>query len=205
MHRLLITLGCLLATGCAHKPPNHAGDAQGRARMEALPSLDVSDDALTSEMRFALEISKESLGLTLPDFEKDPGALTRWTDATLKQWLRDKQDASAVASDALNRAASQNSRQRIMAGGLAGLVFEQTARDLLQVPPPTDLPLDLEVIAVFREIMQKNASVCLQKAKLAYQACAENAQGLKGMKHWSPFCAARAKGLPEAHDPLSEK
>jgi hypothetical protein len=202
MDRLLLSMICLFASACAHRPPQHEGDAQGKARIEALPSLDVESNTLTDQMRFAVEISKESLGLTLPDF-RNAGARAAWTDATLKQWLRDKQSATAAAGQALDTAAAQSGRQRIMAGALGGLVFEEAARDLLEVPPPTDLPLDLETVAVFREIMQKNASVCLQTARKAYQACAENAPGLEGMAHWAPFCTTRAQGLPTPHDPLS--
>lgn len=200
-----IAIVCLFSTlcgACTHKPAQHAGDAQGSARLEALPSLDVADRELTTEMRFARELSQESLALNLPDFAQDTNARRRWTDTALKQWLRDKQSAAEAANQALEAAGRQNGRQRVMASALAGLVFEQTARALLAVPPPTDLPLGLAEIAVFREIMQKNASFCLQTARLAYAACAEKAPGLKGLAHWSAFCLDRAKALPGRTDEL---
>lgn len=89
-------------------------------------------------MRLAIDLSQQSLGLASPDF-RQPGTRQGWTDAVLKQWLLDKQSGVATASQALDKAAVQNGRQRIVAAALAGLVFERTARDLLEVPPPTDL------------------------------------------------------------------
>jgi hypothetical protein len=206
MQRFAVGLASLVLTvlpACSGKPAKHAGDARGTARFEALPSLDVEQDQLTIEMRFALDLSRESLSLALPDFERD-GELQRWTDSALKQWLHDKQSSAEAASQALSLAAGQNGRQRIVAGALAGLVFERTARELLEVPPPSDLPLDVPVVAVFHEVMQKNAGVCLEHAKLAYAACAENALGSKPLRHWAAFCSARQKALPAPHDPFSE-
>lgn len=201
---LLLPLCLLTLSACRAGRVEHAGDVQGEARIEALPSLDVDEGQLTREMRYALTLSKDSLALRLPDFEHDPEAMARWTDQVLKQWLRDKQSGAEAASSALDVAAGQNGRQRIVSGALAGLVFEQTARLLLEVPPPSDLPLELEVVAVFREIMQKNASVCVEHARLAYAACAENAQGMKSLGHFGPFCAERGKALPDVKDPLGE-
>jgi hypothetical protein len=204
--RRKLALLLLLSTACCtrgQRAERHAGDANGSARIEALPALDVDDDELTKDMRVALELSKESLELTLPAFVHHADARRRWTDAALKRWLHDKRRGAEAASQALDTAAIQSSRQRIVAAAVSGLVFERAGRDLLEVPPPADLQLPLPAIAVFREVMAENASVCLQRARLSYAACAKSAQGLKSLAHWSPFCATRAKSLPEPLGPVS--
>jgi len=188
--------------GCAsqlNKGPLYAGDAQGRATMEVLPSLDVVDDALTPEMRMARMLCAESLELTPPVPPADTSAvqLTNWSDHQLKPWLQEKQRRAEAARQELDRAAVQNHRQRIVSGALLGLVFEDVARDLLQMPVPRELANEPEVADIFREVMMSQASPYLLHAKLAYKACAGNAGGLASMGHWSEFCSGRAESLPQ--------
>jgi hypothetical protein len=167
--------------------------------MEVLPSLDVVDEALTPEMRMARMLSAESLALTPPAVPADTSAaqLTAWSERELKPWLQEKQRRADAAREELDRAAVQNHRQRIVAGALLGLVFEDVARELLQVPVPRELASEPEVAGIFREVMMSQAAPYLLHAKLAYNACAGNAGGLASMGHWSTFCSGRAESLPE--------
>lgn len=194
-------VSCALCVGCAsqaNKGPQFAGDARGDATMEVLPSLDVVDDALTPEMRMARMLSADCLELTPPSAPTDHSAaqLTEWSDHQLKSWLMEKQRRAAAARQELDRAAVQNHRQRILAGALVGLVFEDVARDLLELPAPSELEDEPEVSKIYREVVMSQASPYLVHARLAYEACAGNAQGLATMGHWGDFCSRRAEALP---------
>jgi hypothetical protein len=197
-------VACLLCAGCAAGQANnkkivYVGDARGRASIEVLPSLDVPESELTAEMRMARLLSAESLELPAPALPSDRSAaqLSDWSDSQLKDWLSEKQQRAEAARAELDRAAAQNHRQRILAGALVGLVYEDIARTLLSIPLPAELDTEPEVAALFRELMAKQAAPFLLNAELAYTACAGNAVGLEGMAHWSEFCERRGEGLPE--------
>lgn len=176
----------------------YVGDVEGRACMEVLPSLDVAESELTSEMRMARLLSAESLQLHAPEppAGRSAAEITSWSEDKLKPWLEQKQKRAQAAQEELDRAAVQNHRQRIVAGALMGLVFEDIARDLLIVPVPQELASEPEIADIFHELMLKQAEPYLQHARLAYNACAGNAQGLRSMSHWEPFCLGRSDSLP---------
>ncbi len=196
---------CVLAlasVSCAHTntPAKFVGDARGHASIEVLPSLDVADSELSDQMRMARMLSAESLELPAPAIPEDRSAsnLTRWSDHELKSWVSAKLKRAEAARAELDRAAIENHRQRILAGALMGLVYEDVARTLLVLPIPRELESEPEIGAIFRELMEKQAAPYLFHARLAYVACAGNAAGLSTMNHWSDFCSAREEGLPQA-------
>lgn len=197
-----LLLSCVLGVGCAAsaKPVKFAGDAHGKPSIEVLPSLDVQDAELTAEMRMARMLSAESLQLTAPVVPHNRGSesLTAWSNGELKAWLEEKQKRAEAARQELDRAAAQNHRQRILAGALVGLIFEDVARTLLLVPAPAELDSEPEISAAFHELMLKQAEPFLIHARLAYAACSGNADGMSSMGHWSGFCSARRSSLPEA-------
>jgi hypothetical protein len=193
------------AVGCvkADRPIKFAGDAHGRASIEALPSLDVPDSELSDQMRMARMLSAESLELPPPQVPADRSAanLSAWSDHELKAWVSAKQKRAEAARAELDRAAVENHRQRIVAGALVGLVFEDVARELLVLPIPNELDHEPEIAQIFHELMAKQAEPYLVHARLAYAACAGNAQGLESMSHWSNFCSAREDSLPRPVEP----
>jgi hypothetical protein len=192
------SLGCAATT--TTKPVKFEGDARGRACIEALPSLDVADAELTDQMRMARMLSADSLELPAPAVPADHSAssLTRWSDHELKEWVSAKLKRAEAARTELDRAAIENHRQRILAGALVGLVYEDVARALLVLPIPSELEREPEIGAIFKELMEKQAAPYLFHARLAYAACAGNAAGLSTMNHWSDFCSGREEGLPKA-------
>lgn len=192
----LASVGCVKSSAA---PARFAGDASGQASIEALPSLDVADSELSDQMRMARMLSAESLELPAPPVPTDKSAasLTSWSDHQLKAWLGAKQQRAEVARIELDRAALENQRQRIVAGALVGLVFEDVARSLLILPIPSELANEPEIATIFHELMVSQAEPYLIHARRAYAACAGNAAGLSTMSHWSGFCSAREEALPE--------
>lgn len=192
----LATVSCVKSS---NPPTKFVGDAHGRACMEVLPSLDVADAELSDQMRMARMLSAESLELPAPQVPSDKSAasLTHWSEHELKDWVSAKQKRAEAARAELDRAAVENHRQRIVAGALVGLVFEDVARSLLVLPVPSELEREPEIAAIFHELMVKQAEPYLMHARLAYAACAGNAAGLSTMSHWSDFCAAREDSLPK--------
>lgn len=168
--------------------------------MEALPSLDVDEQELTKEMRMARMLSAESLNLPAPPL---PGGRTaddiqHWSEETLAPWLERKQERAEAARAELDAAAVQDQRQRIVAGALMGLVYEDVAQGLLRIPAPRELDSEPEVRAMYADLLQQQAAPYLTHAKLGYDACAANAHAVTTLEHWSAFCGTRSERLPSS-------
>lgn len=194
---------CALASGCAASARSRqlhyqGGDSVGAPRVEALPSLDVAESKLTAEMRMARLLSAESLNLDPPTrpMETSSSAIERWSDAELKAWMQRKHASVEAARKELDVAAAQNHRQRIMAGAIVGLIYEDVARNLLSLPTPTELVSEPEIAAMYVDLLRTQAMPYLVQARQAYTACAGNADQLAELRHWSEFCLTREEQLP---------
>lgn len=184
----------------AASTPKHvsAGDATARPSIETLPSLDVARTKLTPEMRMASMLSAESLNLAPPSSPTDTSTATMaaWSDHELKTWMREKHLRAEAARKELDRAAVQNHRQRVMAGAMVGLVYEDVARTLLSLPVPTELSSEPEIAAMYIDLLRTQASPYLLQARQAYVACSGNAEQVDQLRHWASFCDQREQLLP---------
>jgi hypothetical protein len=197
---VLVSIGLV---GCMSSSPGskrayQEGDATGKPRVEALPSLDIDASKLTAEMRMARLLSAESLNLAPPVQPRDTSSATYadWSDHELRAWMQSKHASAEAARQELDRAAVQNQRQRIMAGAMVGLVYEDVARALLTLPVPAELVSEPEIAAMYVDILRTQAGPYLLQARHAYTACAGNAEQLPALHHWSDFCLSRENQLP---------
>lgn len=190
-------LGCMSASAGNKRAYQH-GDMLGKPRVEALPSIDVDSAALTQEMRMARMLSAESLNLEPPVQPRDTSTATiaDWSDHELKAWIQAKHQSAEAARQELDRAAVQSHRQRIMAGAMVGLVYEDVARTLLTLPVPAELVAEPEIAAMYVDILRTQAGPYVLQARQAYTACAGNAEQLPALQHWSEFCQSRESHLP---------
>jgi hypothetical protein len=164
--------------------------------MEVLP--DAERQSFSERMRFAWLLATESFELDAPTPPESPSVaeLQRWTDGELEAWLRQKNEMVEAARKELDDAAEESHSQRILAGALVGLMYEDVARVLLRVPVPDELERDPEIAQVYREIVEFQAKPYLQHARRAYRACSLNAVRPESMRAWSDFCGERRNHLP---------
>lgn len=143
-------------------------------------------------------LSADSLNLAPPVNPRDTStaAIAAWSDNELKSWMQAKNAAAEAARKELDLAAVQNQRQRIMAGAMVGLVYEDVARTLLTLPIPAELSAEPEIAAMYVDILRTQAGPYLQQARQAYTACAGNAEQMPTLRHWSQFCLTREEKLP---------
>ncbi len=191
-------LGCMSSSSGSRHATYQEGDTTARPSLESLPSLDVELSTLTPEMRMARMLSAESLNLDPPSQPHDTSGATfsAWSDQELKDWIGDKSKRAEAARHELDRAAEQSHRQRIMAGALVGLVYEDMARTLLALPVPVELASEPEIAAMYVDLMHTQAAPYLVHSRQAYAACAGNAEQLPALRHWSEFCTTREERLP---------
>jgi len=191
------------ATGLA--APAHAGDPEAPPGVEALPSTVTSD--MSERMRFGWLLAEESLGLEPPDLpaRRETRVLQRWTSTELRRWLARRSHTVEAARRELDRAAEQTHRQRIVAGALVGMLYEDVAGVLLSVPVPDDLHSEPDIAAMYRDVLRHQASPWVEHARSAYRACAQHAVEPRDMHPWSVFCARRADRLPPPRDTLTRR
>ena len=202
--RLPLTCALLaLAMGCGGAQRG-AGEGYGGSvteppRMEVLPSPVEPQERWTERMRFAYLLAEESFDLAPPEPPLTPSVaeLQEWSDTALTEWLERKAATLEAARAELDEAAEESHRQRIMAGAIVGLMYEDVARTLLDVPVPHELWEEPDIAQIYREIVDFQARPFLEHARRAYRACALNAQRRPaGLGHWSDFCAGRGDLLP---------
>lgn len=195
-----LSIGGLLVAGCAGSASLPAGAVDAAPSMEVLPQPDVPVDEMTQQMRFAWLLAEQSFELeppTPPPPSAPMAQVQRWADEELEPWLARKNDLVEAARAELDVAAEGTHRQRIVAGALVGLMYEDMLRVLRSVPVPEEIRREPEIAETYREILESQASPYLQHARRAYRACAANATRPRGMRHWSSFCAGRLAELPE--------
>ncbi len=195
---LLLVAGCGGASA-RDRPPILAGEVDAPPSMEVLPSLDVPLSSLSRHMRFAWLLTEQTFQVSPPAPAPADGTADQirdWGNRDLEPWLAKKSHMVEAAREELNIAAEENHRQRILAGALVGLMYEDIARVLLGIPVPSDLRDDPEIASDYRDVRRFEASSYLGHAKRAYHACALNAVQPATMHAWSEFCAGRAAGLP---------
>ncbi len=199
-HVATCVIGWLLSScgGAPGRPPLDAGDPRAAPSMEALPSLDVSPASLGDRFSFAWRLAAEALDLPPPTPPEAPSAaeLRAFSDGPLAAWLQEKSRRVEAARQEWDAVAEEGRRQRIVAGAIVGLLYEDVARSLLQVPIPRELRDEPEIAQVFRELVIFQARPYLTHGRRAYHACAANSVPLESMHHWGRFCARRADALP---------
>lgn len=191
-----------LVTACggaqARSGPLDPGQVDASPSIECLPDPDVERDSLTRRMRFGWTLAEESFSVPPPAPPSDRSALNleTWSEQVLSPWLERKTHTIEAAREELDRAAEENHRQRIMGGAIVGLMYEDVARVLRNIPPPEELHDEPEIQELYQEILQSQARPFLEHARRAYSACAQNAVQPASMRHWSRFCSGRERNLP---------
>lgn len=199
-----------LATGCGgqtqRKQTMFSGAVDAAPTISALPSADCEPEALSESMRFGWLLTDESLGLAQPAMpqSRDMHALKQWTNDVLKPWLERKSRTVEAARKELDAAAETSLRERIMAGALVGILYEDVALTLRRVPMPEGLESEPEIAAMYQDVIDFQASPFVEHARRAYGACAQNAINPGPMHHWSAFCSGRGDRLPASRMPEPE-
>ncbi len=200
----LSALGVLMVltlTGCGSSsatPGNLlSGNVEERPSMETLPTTDIPRDRFTEKMQFAWLLAEQTFELPRPAVPTGGTAqeIQEWTEHVLQAWLAQKNRMVEAARAELDSAASQSHRQRIVAGAVVGLMYEDVAIVIRDVPLPSELDDEPEIQDVYRDVVAFQAEPYVRHARRAYDACARNAREPMTMRHWSSFCRGRSRNL----------
>ncbi len=182
--------------------PRDGGDPHGAPSLRSLPADDVDPRTFTPLMKRAWEASRDALELKAPAFPQEPTSeeWNAWSQRVFQPWLQQKQGMVVAARRELDMAATQSMRQRIMAGAIVGLLYEDLAHVLLAVPTPKAiLEEDPDIVEAFKHVVEGQARPYLEHSRAAYSACKQNAaSGRGGLGHWSNYCKQREANLPRS-------
>jgi hypothetical protein len=195
----------LLLAACASGPAIRAdedliaGDVEGVPSMTVLPSTDVEITALSEKMQFAWSLAEESFEAPIPPSPPSGAGAEyqQWVEEDLRSWVTRKTRAVIAARRELDDAADENIRQRVIAGAIVGLMYEDVAMAIRSIPAPAALDDEPEIAQIFREVLDGHAAPFLAHADRAYRACTLNADSAaESLRHWRSFCAGRRENLP---------
>lgn len=203
---LLGAAGLLGCGGAQDEPANRGlemdptmsrGSTDGPPRMSCTPTP--IRDTWSERMEFAWLLTEQSFQLDAP-VPPPPGSSTMeiqtWSGNELRNWLEEKMHLVEAAHEELNLAAEERHEQRVIAGALVGLMYEDLSRVMLDVPAPSDLRSEPEILRAFEDVVYANAEPYLLHSKRAYEACALNTRGHGDLAAWGEFCSGRRAGLP---------
>lgn len=199
----LLTFGCggsaEVTTQARAKDP---GQANAAPSLRTLPADDVDPRRFTPLMERAWDMSRDALDVKAPEFPQEPTTeeWNVWSERVFQPWLQEKQRLVVAARRELDMAATQSMRQRIMAGAIVGLLYEDLAHVLLALPTPKAImEEDPEIVEAFRHVVTGQARPYLEHSRAAYSACNQNAAaGRGGLSHWSDYCRQREANLPRS-------
>lgn len=205
--RLITTLFVLAGCASGGGTPEVAtsGAPEAPPSMECLPGVTPERRAEFSQpMTFAWRLTEDAFELAdpvPPSRDADTETVQAWTDGPLHEWLHRKNRLVEAARAELNAAAEESHDERTIAGALVGLLYEDVARVLLQVPLPRDLRNEEPIVVdAFRDVVEAQAAPYLAHADRAFRACAANALPHEHLGAWAHFCSARAANLPLTRD-----
>lgn len=194
----LSTSGCGASDPYSHRP-TFMGRVDGAPSMSCVPDTDRTTEGYTEHMRRALGLAEASFGEEAPPPPASRSAhdLEQWSNGPLRTWLEAKTHSIEAARQELDAASEEDHRQRILAGAIVGLMYEDIMRVLRSVPAPVDLDSEPEIMEIYQNLVRSQARPFLELARSAYRACSLNADRPEGMRHFSTFCRQRLDGLPE--------
>ncbi|MEM1413337.1 MAG: hypothetical protein AAGH15_00475 [Myxococcota bacterium] len=204
----------LLSLACAHgapPPPAYVdGDPAGPPALEAMPAHPAGGrpPGMSETMVFAWTLSEQAFDLPdPPPAPMDPtvAAVEAWTAQHLQPWLGDKNRMVEAARRELDVAADEIIEQRIVAGALVGLLYEDVARVLLSIPVPQEIAdEEPEIREAYEYVVESQAEPFLAHSRAAYRACAGNSRVEERFAAFERFCSQRRANLPLTRDERAE-
>jgi len=209
MHRRLWSSLGLLASlsACATAQPQgdrvagadralYAGDPSAPPAFAALP--DIESRQQSSRIIEGLSLARHVLATKLPTPPDDRRyqSLQSWIDQTVAPWIRARRDSVDEARFQFGIDAGAAADETVIGRGVLGLLEENTALELSQIPSPTELDTEPEIAEIFRELVTTQAKPFRNAAVSEYRLCSELGQAKGGeLSRWAEFCRSRFERL----------
>jgi hypothetical protein len=167
----------------------------------ALPELPA--DADTPRTHQGLLVARATLDAAIPAPPADRSfvSLQRWVDGDVVVWLEKRRAQTLATRDRFLVEGEPNDAERIVSLAVVGLIDEDTARALGNLPPPSELDDEPDIEAMYRDVTRLQAGAFMSAAIAGMHDCAE--AGYRGPEAWRPFarfCHARFDRLQQERE-----
>lgn len=197
-------LACAGSTADVHEPGELSlGDADGRPRLDALPSLPRGASGQTPRTRQGLLAAREAFDARLPAAPADLShtSLQRWVDSDVVAWIDGRSRKLETTRYEFGLEGDASDSEKIVGMAVVGLLQEDAARELGTIPVPAELDSEPEIAVMYREVVEAQARPFLSSALVGFRDCANLAHdGPDEMRHWAGFCDARFQRIKEELD-----
>jgi hypothetical protein len=176
-----------------------SGDPNGPPTIGALP--DVAQTGTSPRVQQGLSMARQVLATRLPEPPADHSyaVLQAWIDRSVAPWVAARRDGVDEARFQFGLEHEVPVDERVVATAVLGLLQEDTALSLSQLPAPSELDSEPEIAQIFRELVQTQVQPFQSAALTQYRACADSAHAEgRDLRRWATFCDARLDRLATA-------
>jgi hypothetical protein len=122
-----------------------------------------------------------------------------WIDSQVAPWVAARRDSVDEARFEFGLEHDVSIDERVVANAVLGLLQEDTAVSLTQIPAPTELDNEPEVAEIFRDLVQTQVQPFRNAALTQYRDCAKSAyEEGRDLRRWAVFCQGREGRLEAA-------
>lgn len=195
-----------LCTGCAYprvatgtqmskEPPC---PAEGPLSLACLPAVDAAKEAHTDRIHQALLLAMRVFDqrLSAAPADRRQAPLQAWVDDAVVDWVEGRSQALAEIRFQFGMPLRASEAERVVAEATLGLLQEDTALQLAELPVPVELAEEPEIRTMYGEMLAQEVRPLFAAALVSFRECANLAfDGPAGLRHFAPFCDARFRGL----------
>lgn len=168
------------------------GDPNGPPTIQSLP--DVARASASPRVQSGLTLARQILATRFPEPPADRSyrQLQSWIDEHVVPWVSARRDSvdETRSEFGLEHGASED--ERIVATAVIGLLQEDTALSLANIPAPAELDTEPEIGQMFRELVRTQTQPFQTAALTEYRDCANRAYGQgQEQRRWALFCHGR--------------
>ncbi|HKU40605.1 MAG TPA: hypothetical protein VJR89_20735 [Polyangiales bacterium] len=179
------------------------GDASAPPSLRALPEL--SKDR-SERLHRGLTQAKQVFAAQLPaaPSERSYDVLSAWVESEVAHWIDARRDAVEETRFQFKSSAPEPATQ-VIASAVIGLLQEDTAHQLAQIPQPRELDNEPEIAALFHELVLGQADPFQRAALEEYESCAKAGDEEGGqLQRFAKFCKERHHRLAAAEAKQSQ-
>ena len=173
-----------------------SGDPDGPPTIGALP--DVARAGTSPRVQQGLSLARQVLAARLPAPPADHSyaMLQAWIDRDVATWVAKRRDGVDEARYQFGLEHEVPSDERVVGDAVLGLMQEDTALVLAQLPAPSELDSEPEIAEMFREMVRTQVQPFQTAAVVQYRDCATTAhEEGNDLQRWVVFCGGRLDRL----------
>lgn len=202
-----MALAC--AWGCAQAPAPPAataargsgGDPNAAPSLLALPQLPADGDTPRTHQGLLMARATLDVAMPAPPADRSFSSLQRWVDSDVLTWLQQRRAQSLATRDRFLVEGEPNDAERIVSLAVLGLIDEDTARALGNLPPPSELDDEPDIAAMYRDVTRMHAEAFMSAAIAGMRDCANAAyQKPSAWRAFAQFCHARFDRLQQERE-----